>query len=1035
MYEIDENQIRQWWSVFNKNDSIVEIRLLGKNSYSGYFKDVDTLLKALRPILDHNNSHYYGSLQAYFTLNEINEDLYSREQRNTFVKKPKSTTTDGDITRRKFILIDLDPNRSAGISSSDSEFELAHLKAVQVYRYLIANGFKEPMITTSGNGYHCYLPCDMPNDDTHTDIVKRFLQSLSKTFSDGNVEIDEKVFNPARIDKLIGTWAKKGSDGDDRKWRMAKFVKIPDDLSPNDVSLFEKIANLLPKEEPKVYPNQRNYKGVSQFNLVVWLNEHGIKYREKKKADNTTLYELEYCPWVDTHSDKKKWDSALFVDAQGKVTFNCTHSHCKNKTWHDVRLFYEPNAYDRQQYQQPTQYRQYQPTKHKYEIKSVSPELGEKWLSMSSIKKVDLSQIECVKTGFKEIDKNIVGLNMAEVSILTGSNACVDCDTEYFNGFKWKKISDYTFGDKVLQYNMDGSAELITPQRYIKSPCDELYLIQSVTGVDQCVSSNHDLVYMTSKGNLAKKSVSAMLLIHEKSSNGFSGKFYTTFNYTDGIGIDLSNEEIRLMCAIICDGSFSDRYRDTNIVRINLKKERKKQRLEALLRLCGIQYRKEFYVPKDKEFNSYIFRAPRREKEFGEYWYSCSQEQLAIVADEIVYWDGCIKEGKRQNSSYSSVNKRNIDFVQFAFASVGIRTSIHIDNRVGKLHSNGKYIYKSVCYSLTICKTKNPSLVNPKRKKKIKTIKTKDGFKYCFTVPSGMLVLRRNGNINVTGNSGKSSLLNTMLLNIIQQGTPCALWSGELPPYILKTWIQMAAAGRNHLRLSAYGDGKYYVPNNIAESIDKWMDGKFFLYNNDYGNTWEQIFNDMGELVKANVKVFALDNLFSLNIDLLDGDKNNKQRELILQIKDFAKKNKVHIILVAHPRKVVTFLRKNDISGSSDLQNAVDDIFIIHRVNNDFFKSGADFFGQTYIQRFQGFGNVVEVAKNRMYGIVDLLVGLHYEIESRRFKNDISEDTKYGWEIQPVQSHIQYEPNDSAYSDNYTVDDVFNNNDTIIAPF
>jgi hypothetical protein len=677
---------------------------LGKNPYSGYFKDVDTLLKSLKPILDHNNSQYYGSLQAYFTLNEINDDLYSREQRDMFVKKPKSTTTDGDITRRKFVLIDLDPNRSAGISSSDSEFELAHLKAVQVYRYLIANGFKEPMITTSGNGYHCYLPCDMPNDDTHTDIVKRFLQSLSKTFSDGKVEIDEKVFNPARIDKLIGTWAKKGSDSADRKWRIAKFVKIPNDLSPNDVSLFEKIADLLPKEEPKVLPNRRLYNGNTQFNLATWLNEHGIKYREKKKADST-LYELDYCPWVDTHSDRKKWDSALFVDAQGKVTFNCTHSHCKDKTWHDVRLFYEPNAYDKPQYQ-PQHYRQYQPQKPKYEIKDVLPELGEKWLAMSSIKKIDLSQIECVKTGFTEIDRNIVGLNMAEVSILSGSNA-----------------------------------------------------------------------------------------------------------------------------------------------------------------------------------------------------------------------------------------------------------------------------------------------------------------------------------------SGKSSWLNTLLLNIIQQGTACALWSGELPPYILKTWIQMAAAGRNHLRLSSYGEGKYYVPNNIAECIDKWMDGKFFLYNNDYGNTWEQIFHDMGELVKANVKVFALDNLFSLNIDLLDGDKNNKQRELILQIKEFAKKNNVHIILVAHPRKVVTFLRKNDISGSSDLQNAVDDIFIIHRVNNDFFKSGADFFGQTYIQRFQGFGNVVEVAKNRMYGIVDLLVGLHYEIESRRFKNDINEDVKYSWEIQPVQAQMQYAPQPiQTYNDN-DYDNSLNNGETYVAPF
>lgn len=680
MYEINEEQLRQWWSLFKCDGKLTEIRLLGKTTYSGYFTSVDTLLDCLRPLLNTTNQ-YDGNLQAYFTLNDINEDLYSREQRDVFVKKPKSTTTDGDIVRRNWILIDFDPERAAGISASDDEFEKAHLKAVEVYRYLMQEGFKEPLITKSGNGYHLYLACDMPNDETHNEIIKRFLQSLSKMFSDESVEIDEKVFNPARIDKLIGTWAKKGSDTQERKWRLATIVKVPKDLSPNDDALFQKIADLLPKEEPKPLPNrQRPIYNSAPFDLPSWLREHGIVYREKKSGDST-LYELEYCPWVDTHSDKKKWDSALFVDSQGKITFNCTHSHCKGKTWQDVRLHYEPNAYDRPTFQPQYAPRQYAPQK-KYEVKEELPELGEKWLSMSSIQKVDLSKLEHYATGFAELDKNIIGLYMSEVTILSGSNA-----------------------------------------------------------------------------------------------------------------------------------------------------------------------------------------------------------------------------------------------------------------------------------------------------------------------------------------SGKSSWLNTLLLNIIQQGAKAALWSGELRPDILKTWVQMVAAGKNNLRQSTYGDGKYYVPNNVAERIDRWLDGKFFLYNNDYGNSWQQIFHDMELLLKAGVKVFALDNLFSLDIDILDGDKNSKQRELILQIKDFAKKNQVHIILVAHPRKVTTFLRKNDISGTSDLQNAVDKIFIIHRVNNDFFRAGAEFFGQSEIQRFQGFGNVIEVCKERLYGVVDLMVGMQYEIESRRFKNDINENIQYGWEREPVQGTMDFNTN------------------------
>lgn len=684
MYEINEGQIRKWWQLFNPQGKLVEIRLLGKAAYSGYFRDVDTLIAQLRPLLDHNNYQYYGAMQAYFTLNEINDALYSREQHDTFVKKPKSTTNDGDITRRRMVLIDLDPSRAAGISASDDEFEKAHLKAVDVFRYLIGAGFKEPIITKSGNGWHVYLPCDMPNDEEHNELVKRFLQSLSKMFSDASVEIDEKVFNPARIDKLIGTWAKKGSDTPDRKWRIAEIVKVPADLSPNDDALFQKIADLLPKEEPKVAPNRRpQYQGNNTpFDLVTWLNEHGIKYREKKSG-TSTLYELEYCPWVDTHSDRKKWDSALFVDNDGKITFNCTHSHCKDKTWHDVRLFYEPTAYDRPAYQPQYAPRIYAPQKPRYQIKEELPELGKKWLCMSDIQKVDLSSIPRIKTGINEIDRLLLGLAECEVTLLSGGNA-----------------------------------------------------------------------------------------------------------------------------------------------------------------------------------------------------------------------------------------------------------------------------------------------------------------------------------------SGKSSLLNTLICNFLQQGAPSALFSGELPAHILKAWIQMVAAGKENLKLSQYGDGKYFVPNNIAKRIDDWMDGKFFLFNNEYGNTWEEVFHDMKELLKAGVKVFILDNLMALDIDLLEGDKNNKQKNLILQLKDFAKTNNVHIIIVAHPRKSLAFLRKADISGTADLTNAVDNVFIAHRVNQDFLKAGAEFYGQSQIQRYSCFGNVVEISKNRMYGVCDVLVGLHYELESRRFKNTPDENIHYGWEAEPVQGTMSFNENE-----------------------
>ncbi len=1026
---MDASEIKKWHSVFKRDNELFEIRILGDRTWSGYFYDVEIAIKALEP---------YDNANIYYSINEVKSACASRDQFNCFRQVKGTATSKQDIEHRWWLPIDVDCERPSGVSSTNEEKAKAHKKAQDVFVFLRNNGFSTPVVCDSSSGYHILYPIDMDNTQESEDVIKAFLEILGQNFTDENVKIDTVLHDANRILRLSGTYGRKGRSSEERPHRLAKILSIPKEINRMGI---EQVKSFNAKYAIKVeQPQRRQFQGQTneQFNLRSFIATYGIKVaKEIPISGGGTKFILEECPFDSQH---KAPDSALFEMPNGSIAFKCFHNSCSQYDWRAFRLHFDPHAYDyentpQQQYQ-PSQYtpRQTLTPKPKYEIKDEIPELGSKWLSLSSIVKKDLTQLEKVKTGYHELDKRIAGLFMSEVTILSGSNSCVDCDTEYFNGIEWKKISEYTLGEKVLQYNTNGSAELVAPQQYIKSPCDELYLLQSVTGVDQCVSINHDVVYMTSKGAMAKKSVKDLMSLHNSSTHGFAGKFYTTFTYEQGNGIELSDWEIRLMCAIICDGSFTNKYKDKNIVRINLKKERKKQRLEWLLNNVGIRYRKEQYNPSDKQFNTYLFHAPRVEKEFSEIWYSCNKMQLSIVADEILYWDGSISDNGK---TYSSTSKKNVDFVQFAFASIGVRASIHVDDRVGKYHSNGKYKYKTVCYRLSICSTKNPSLVNPKKKKVIPTYKTKDGYKYCFTVPSGMLVLRRNGNINITGNSGKSSWLNSLLLNIVQQGYKVALWSGELRSDILKTWIQMPAAGAQYLRPSKFDEGRYYVPDSIGQKIDEWFDGKFFLYNNEYGTQLEQILHDMDILLHAGVKLFLLDNLMSMDIDLFEGDKNNKQKTAILRIKDFAMKNQAHIILVAHPRKAMAFLRKTDISGTADISNAVDNVFIMHRVNEDFIHAVTEFYGASKIKPLLQYGNVLCVEKNRMYGVVDFMCGFHYDIISRRFKNTIDEEIHYGWEHigeqisipiaptpMPIQEHQEAKQDDYAYPwDNQPIED------------
>ena len=127
-----------------------------------------------------------------------------------------------------------------------------------------------------------------------------------------------------------------------------------------------------------------------------------------------------------------------------------------------------------------------------------------------------------------------------------------------------------------------------------------------------------------------------------------------------------------------------------------------------------------------------------------------------------MFWDGNCKK------SYSTTEKESADFIQFAYSATGRRATIYTNNRVGSSYKTGgkNYIRKSIEYSVNISDNTTVGMRSNHNKCDILRIKSKDGKRYCFTVPSGMLVLRRNNRIFITGNSGKS----TLLINFISKG-------------------------------------------------------------------------------------------------------------------------------------------------------------------------------------------------------------------------------------------------------------------------
>lgn len=199
---------------------IVEVRIMGIDGkrlvLSGYFDDHDAFCK----VIHEANRRKHGG--AYFTLQVIDPRLIGRAYNR--IKPSDLTTSDKDVLAYRWLPIDQDPVRPAGISSSDKELEAALELRDPVAAWLTTElGFPEPIKAMSGNGGHLLfrLP-DWPVNDENKAIIKGILEDVSKRFSTDKVKIDTTVFNPARIWKLYGTTARKGDPVPGNEHREAR---------------------------------------------------------------------------------------------------------------------------------------------------------------------------------------------------------------------------------------------------------------------------------------------------------------------------------------------------------------------------------------------------------------------------------------------------------------------------------------------------------------------------------------------------------------------------------------------------------------------------------------------------------------------------------------------------------------------------------------------------------------------------------------------------------------------------------------------
>ena len=308
---------------------------LGRDKYvhktvSGYFDDPAKLAKAAADIV--------SAKGIYFIPNEVNPALLARAANKLRPIKGEPTTADHDIERRLYLLIDLDAIRPSGISATNAEHEAALAMAKEIRDWLTSLGWPVPILADSGNGGHLKYRIDLPADDGG--VIKRILAVLQHRFGNAVVQIDQTVYNPARIWKLYGTIAAKGDSTPDRPHRMARVIECPDVLEVVPTDKLKALAS-----EAPATTNGTGKSGTGRvvsngkFDLAGWIAEHDLDVRDPEPWQGGQIWTLPVCLWNSDHANGSAFIARL---ANGAISAGCHHDGCKGKGWHELRDAVEP---------------------------------------------------------------------------------------------------------------------------------------------------------------------------------------------------------------------------------------------------------------------------------------------------------------------------------------------------------------------------------------------------------------------------------------------------------------------------------------------------------------------------------------------------------------------------------------------------------------------------------------------------------------------------------------------------------------------
>jgi hypothetical protein len=334
--------LASWLRLFHPEARpVIEMRILkikdeGRSypyNVGGYF-DAEHFSGAAARALDRKTAE-----GAYFTLNPLRNGVEARCPNKLKRAEPGGLTSKDDVDKRQWLMIDADPKRPGGVSATKAERDKAWNDIGQLRDYLKGQGWPEPIVASSGNGFHLYYRVDLPADDGG--LVERVLKELSQRFSTADTKIDPTTHKPNQLTKLYGTYARKGEDTPDRPHRRSHLTEVPGcesvwDVSTADVKVvtkeqLEAVGGAAPPVNGRAGAASKGRHSDHRLMVPTYLAHFGVSVRKEVKPG---VWQIE-CPFDSSHGTKGETVVGQFPN--GATYFKCNHPDCDGKKWAEFK--------------------------------------------------------------------------------------------------------------------------------------------------------------------------------------------------------------------------------------------------------------------------------------------------------------------------------------------------------------------------------------------------------------------------------------------------------------------------------------------------------------------------------------------------------------------------------------------------------------------------------------------------------------------------------------------------------------------------